>query len=77
MVTKDTTPTDERILVGAIALLEILFPDEASRPKASTLDRWRRRGLVPYHRVGGRKVFYDPQLVRRALDKNFKVEEVA
>ena len=67
---------DEPMLVGAAKCLEILFPDEASRPKVRTFREWQRKGHVPFHRLGGRKVFFDPAQVRRALDRKFEVKAI-
>ena len=33
-----------------------------------TVRRWRKRGLIPFVRVGRRVVRYDPQAVREALE---------
>lgn len=64
----------EPILVGAKKCLEIIFSDPESRPAERTFRDWQRKGLIPFHRIGGRKVFFDPEQVRRALDRNFEVK---
>lgn len=71
-VSKENT----QMLVGAKKCLEILFPDSDSRPAERTFRDWQRKGHIPYHRLGGRKVFFDPEQVRRALDRNFEVKAV-
>ena len=64
----------EQILVGASKCLELLFPDKESRPAERTFREWARKGLIPFHRIGGRKVFFDPEQVRCALDRNFEIK---
>lgn len=34
----------------------------------------RQRRLLPFYRIGGRMVLFDPRECRAALDKQFKVE---
>lgn len=62
-------------LVGAIPLLEHLFPDERTRPTLRWLREMQAKRLVPYRKVG-RLVYFDVMEVRRALDKQFKVEAI-
>jgi len=69
-----TKENSEHILIGASACLKLLFPDEESRPAERTFRDWQRKGLIPFHRIGGRKVFFDPEQVRRALDRNFEIK---
>lgn len=64
----------EPMLVGAKACLKIIFKDQESRPAERTFREWARKGLIPFHRIGGRKVFFDPEQVRRALDRNFEIK---
>jgi hypothetical protein len=59
-------------LVGAAGLLLTLFPANDSRPSVRWLRRMQSRGLVPYKKIG-RRVFFDPEEVRRALDRQFSV----
>ena len=72
METNHTKP----ILVGASKCLELLFPDIDSRPAERTFRSWQRKGLIPFHRIGGRKVFFDPEQVRRVLDRKFEVKAI-
>lgn len=71
-----TKEKSNQMLVGASKCLELLFPDQKSRPAERTFRDWQRKGLIPYHRIGGRKVFFDPEQVRRALDRNFEVKAI-
>jgi hypothetical protein len=52
--------------VDAPKLLEILF-DESSRPSLRWLRDQQRNRTVPFCKVG-RRVFFDPQLVKQHLD---------
>ena len=60
-------------LVDARKCLELLFPDERSRPTLRTFLEWKAQGLFPFRKFG-RLVFYDPVEVRRAIDRRLKVE---
>ena len=62
-------------LVGEERCREILFPDEASRPCRRTMRDWQAKKLIPYVRIG-RRVFFDPAAVRRAIEKNFSVRSL-
>jgi len=64
-----TAPTG---LMGAEELLKAVFPAESTRPSLRWLRRMQARRLVPFRKVG-RLVFFDPEEVRRALDRNFTV----
>jgi hypothetical protein len=66
------TPLPASSLVGAAGLLLELFPANDSRPSVRWLRRMQSRGLVPYKKIG-RRVFFDPEEVRRALDRQFSV----
>lgn len=59
-------------LVGTDRCREILFPDAASAPGKRTFAEWMARGYFPVHRIG-RRVFLDPEEVRAALDRRFRV----
>lgn len=61
-------------LLNDEALLTALFPDESSRPSLRWLRKMRQRRLVPFYRIGGRMVLFDPGEVRAALEKQFRVE---
>jgi hypothetical protein len=52
--------------VDATKLLEILF-DEASRPSLRWLREQQKNRSIPFCRIG-RRVFFDPQLVKQHLD---------
>ena len=69
---------DEKIpngLVGAMPLLEIIFPDKKTRPSLRWLREMQAKRLVPFRKIG-RKVYFDPEEVRRAFDAQFKVESL-
>ena len=61
-----------KILVGAEACIAIVFPDEPSRPGLRTFREWQSRGYFPVHRIG-RRTFFDPEEIRSALDRRFRV----
>ncbi|SHJ13572.1 hypothetical protein SAMN02745181_1271 [Rubritalea squalenifaciens DSM 18772] len=60
----------EPVLLGINACIEAVFPDKEGRPCRRTFDEWRSRGFIPQITVG-RRVFLDPQAVRKALIKRF------
>lgn len=64
--TSQTVPTSDGFVSGR-RLLELLFPDEASRPSIRTLYRLVQRKRVPCLRLN-RLTFYQPELVRKALE---------
>ena len=59
-------------LVGAQACINLLFPDEASRPALRTFRKWQANRYFPVHKIG-RSTFFDPEQVRAALDRRFKI----
>lgn len=59
-------------LVGEERCREQIWPDRKSRPSSRWFLELKARGLIPFHRIG-RRIFYDPAEVRRALDRQFKV----
>jgi hypothetical protein len=64
--------TDHKQLVGAQACLDLLFPDGASRPSLRTFRQWQANRYLPFHKIG-RRTFFDPEQVRAALDRRFKI----
>jgi len=62
-------------LVGASDCIQIVFPCENSRPALRTFREWQAKGFFPFVRVG-RRTFFDPEDVRAALDRRFKVNAV-
>lgn len=65
---------DEKIegLVGLERCIEIVFPDPKGRPAKRSFQNWQARGMIPYRKVG-RRVFFDPDEVRQAIDQQFKI----
>jgi hypothetical protein len=59
-------------LLGAEACIASVFPHEDSRPGLRTFRQWQARGYFPYHKIG-RRTFFDPEEVRSALDRRFKI----
>lgn len=59
-------------LVGAEACIKIVFPDEESRPAIRTFRAWQANRYFPFHKIG-RRTFFDPEQVRAALDRRFKI----
>ncbi len=60
-------------LVGAAECIAAVFPCEDSRPALRTFREWQARGYIPVHKIGSR-TFFDPDAVRKALDRRFKIE---
>lgn len=67
---ESTTPSG---LFGAEKTLELTFPDPLSRPCIRTFRQWQRLRLIPFKKIG-RRTFFDPVEVRRALDRQFSVQ---
>jgi hypothetical protein len=59
-------------LVGIEACRKIVFPDEDSAPGPRTFAKWMAARYFPVHKIG-RRVFLDPEEVRRSLDRRFKI----
>jgi hypothetical protein len=70
-----TTTTPEPTLVGIKTCLTTVFPDEATRPGIRTFNEWKNRGYFPSVKIG-KRVFLDPVIVRRALDKRFTIQAI-
>ena len=62
-------------LVGAETLLELIWPDENTRPSLRWLREMQAKRLVPFRKIG-RLVYFDPIEVRQALDTQFKVNSI-
>lgn len=58
-------------LVGAEECIHIVFPRD-SRPSLRTFRDWQARGYIPVHKIG-RRTFFDPDQVREALEKRFRI----
>lgn len=67
-------PAEPSSLVGIQACLEIIFPDENSRPSLRAFHDWKRRGYFPQVKIGSR-VFLDPEQVRASLVEKFSSEQ--
>ncbi len=61
------------ILVGAEKCLEILFPDEESRPGIRTFREWQARRNLPFYKIG-RRTFFNPVEVHAALARRFRIQ---
>lgn len=61
-------------LLGDEVLLETLF-DEDIRPTKWWLRDQRKARKIPFIKIG-RKILYDPEAVRKALNDKFTVREV-
>lgn len=59
-------------LVGAEDCIKIVFPCETSRPGLRTFREWQARGFFAFHKIG-RSTYFDPEEVRYALDRRFKI----
>jgi hypothetical protein len=68
-----TGPTVSNHLCDGRGVLEVIFPDEKSRPSLRAFLTWRDQGLFPYLKIG-RRVFYNPSEVAWALHKKCTVK---
>lgn len=66
----------EMQLVGMRTCLDMVFPDDSTRPSYRLFNTWKSLGYLPFHKIG-KRVFMCPQSVRAALDKQFLVQPVA
>lgn len=62
-----------RGLVGAEECIRIVFPTQ-SRPHKRTFLEWKARRLIPFYKIG-RRVFFDPEEVRAALERHFRITD--
>ena len=66
------TPASQDRLVQGEKLLELLF-DEATRPSPRWLGYQRQQRNIPYFKIG-HLVWYDPVLVRRAIEERCQIK---
>ena len=66
------TSTNRPQLVGAEDCIKTVFPSEKSRPGLRTFRAWQAKGYIPVHKIG-HLTFFDPEQVRAALDRRFRV----
>jgi len=59
-------------LVGAEDCIKIVFPCESSRPGLRTFRQWQANRFFAFHKIG-KRTFFDPEEVRAALDRRFKI----
>jgi hypothetical protein len=62
-------------LVGARGCMAEIWPNPKERPSFRKFKELQLKGFIPFHKIG-RLVFFDPAEVRRALDRQFKVESI-
>jgi len=62
-------------LVGAEDCIKIVFSCETSRPSIRTFRKWQSNRWFPVHKIG-HLTFFDPEDVRAALDRRFRVNPV-
>ena len=70
-----TTKT-EKNLIGAETLLRVIWPEQSDRPSMRWLIRQRKRGTIPYVKIGHRVWFYADD-VRAAIAEKFTVNSAA
>ncbi len=77
MQLQTNTPLDELVVnndfVNASRCLELVFPQEESRPCMRTLKYWQARKMIPFTRIGKRS-FYQAAKVKAALERKFTIE---
>lgn len=61
------------MLVNAARMLELVFPDPASRPSLRWVRKHRVKRTIPFIKVGS-LIWFDPDQVRTALQRGFTVE---
>lgn len=66
------TSSNQPQLVGASDCIKIVFPCETSRPSLRTFRQWQANRFFAFHKIG-RRTFFDPDEVRAALDRRFKI----
>lgn len=69
----NASPTAQ--LLGIEPCLKIVFPDEATAPAVRTFKKWMAARYFPVHKIGHR-VFLDPEEVRAALSRRFRINAV-
>lgn len=68
-------PKQEPTLVGIQTALATVFPDEETRPSLRAFNEWKARKYFPSIKIG-KRVFLDPVLVRKALEKRFTIHAI-
>jgi hypothetical protein len=63
---------NEPQLVGMKTGLELVFPDPNTRPSIRAFNAWKQKGYFPSVKIG-KRVFVDPDMVRKALDARFTI----
>lgn len=64
--------TAPKQLVGAEDCMKLVFPLETSRPSLRTFRQWQANRFFPVIKIG-HLCFFDPEQVRAALDRRFKI----
>lgn len=62
-------------LVGNAELLKIIWPNATDRPCTKTLERMRKRRMIPFVRLG-RLIYYNPEKVMQTIQKRFEISAV-
>ena len=63
-------------LVGAVDCIKLVFPCETSCPALRTFRQWQANDWLPVHNIGGYLTFFDPEEVRAAFGRRFRVNAV-
>ena len=61
-------------LVGVETCRQMVFPD-SSGPAPRTFKKWMANRYFPVHKIG-RRVFLDPEEVRAALSRRFRINAI-
>ncbi len=64
--------TNPPAFLGIEECRKAVFGTGPESPSKRTWDEWRARGYYPHLKVG-KRVFADPNEVRRALDRRFRI----
>jgi hypothetical protein len=74
-VTAPMSRPAEKELVDAQTCISRIFPNPKSAPSLRTFREWQARKWIPFRKVG-KRVFFDPEEVRRVIDKRFTVHAI-
>ena len=66
-----TTPA----FLGIEECRKAVFGTGPEAPSKRTWDEWRARGFYPHVKIG-KRVFANPEEVRRALERRFKIQAI-
>lgn len=72
---KESQKQSEPALVGIETCINEIFPDPDTRPAKRTFMDWKSKRYFPVIKIG-KRVFLNPDQVRKALEKRFTVDAI-